>query len=476
MNFILIFSDTFRRDHLGCYGNRWIRTPNLDKLAKESMVFDRAYTGSFPTVPHRAELFTGRFVFTYYDWSPLPRNEVVLAQVLGEAGYVTMMVADTPHILKDGYHFDRGFSGWTWIRGQENDRYATDPMGVRLPCAPHKLRSPEGTVKQYLRNVCQRHHESDYFVAQTMTRAADWLERNYRHEKFFLYVDTFDPHEPWDPPRWYVDLYDPGYEGEEVIYPAYGPCNYLSEAELRHVRALYAGEVTLVDRWVGMLLQKAGDLGLLDSTTIIFTTDHGFYLGEHGLIGKSVIRDKFSQAVPLYEEMTRIPLIFRLPKAEGGGRRCDAFVQPVDIMPTILELADVKDPGTMHGRSLMPLLAGEKETFREFAVSSWSIIHGPKAWRPSTITTEEWALIFSGQLTQSEDHPATRVVDSVSRIEQFLGEKMEAELYHLPSDPQQNKNVFVKNRDVAERLHADYVKFLESVNTPEEYLKDRRKL
>ncbi len=476
MNFILIVSDTFRRDHLGCYGNSWIRTPNIDKLAKESIVFDRAYTGSFPTVPHRAELFTGRFVFTYYDWSPLPRDEVVLAQVLGEAGYVTMMVADTPHILKDGYNFDRGFSGWTWIRGQENDRYATDPIDVRLPCAPHKLRSPERTVRQYLRNVSQRRHESDYFVAQTLTRAADWLERNYRHEKFFLYVDTFDPHEPWDPPRWYVNLYDPGYEGEEVIYPAYGPCDYLSKAELRHVRALYAGEVTLVDRWIGMLLQKVGDLGLLDSTAIVFTTDHGFYLGEHGLIGKSIIRDKFSQAVPLYEDMTRIPLIVRLPKAEGGGRRCDAFVQPADIMPTILELANVKDPGTMHGRSLMPLLTGERESLREYAVSSWSIIHGSRAWRPSTITTEEWSLIYSGQLTQGEGYPATRVVDSVSRTERFLEGKMGPELYHLPSDPQQSKNVFIENREVADRLHAEYVKFLEGVNTPEEHLRDRRKL
>ena len=167
MNIILIVSDTFRRGHLGCYGNRWISTPNLDKLAAESVIFDRAYTASFPTVPNRMDLVTGRFSFVHYEWQPLPKNEVVLAEVLGEAGYITMLVADTPHIFEDGYNFDRGFSGWRRIRGQEEDRYVTDPIEVRLPCSPCKLRNPEG-VKRYLRNVSLRQSEADYFVAQTI--------------------------------------------------------------------------------------------------------------------------------------------------------------------------------------------------------------------------------------------------------------------------------------------------------------------
>jgi arylsulfatase A-like enzyme len=79
MNFILIISDTFRRDHLGCYGNTWIHTPNLDRFAAESVVFDRAYAASFPTVPNRRDVLTGRYTFTYSDWSPLPDSEVVIA-------------------------------------------------------------------------------------------------------------------------------------------------------------------------------------------------------------------------------------------------------------------------------------------------------------------------------------------------------------------------------------------------------------
>lgn len=141
-------------------------------------MFDKAYAASFPTVPNRRDLVTGRFAFTYSDWESLPREEVVLADLLREAGYVTMLIADTPHILKDGYNFDRGFDGCIWIRGQENDRYVIDPIDYKFPCSPDKLRSPYITVKQYLQNVSRRRYETDYFVAQTMIEAAKWLECN----------------------------------------------------------------------------------------------------------------------------------------------------------------------------------------------------------------------------------------------------------------------------------------------------------
>jgi arylsulfatase A-like enzyme len=458
MNIIIIVSDTLRRDHLGCYGNDWIRTPNIDRLAKESVVFDAAYTGSFPTIPQRTDLFSGRFSFTYCDWQPLQKNEVVLAQVLGEAGYTSYFVADTPHLVKDGFHFDRAFSGWTWNRGQENDRYMTDPIEVKMPCDPQKLRNTIRTVTQYQRNVSQRKHEEDYFPAQTMGAAARWLERNYKWDKFFLYADTFDPHEPWDPPSYYTDMYDPGYDGEEVIYPVYGPCDYLSERELRHVRALYAGEVTMVDRWVGKLLQKVEDLGLLDNTCIVFTTDHGFYFGEHGLIGKVTL---------LYEEVNHIPLIIRLP-GQRQGWRSRAICQPADIMPTLLELTGVDIPETVHGRSLVPVLERKQEDHRDIAVSSWSIIHEPAAAERATLNPYTWAEL-AWKLK-----PST-ILDREWSLIVGAGD-LKPELYHLPSDIGQQKNVFDENRDVAQRLHSAYIGFLESVGTNPKYVDWRRKL
>jgi len=470
LNLLIIVSDTFRRDHLGCYGNAWIKTPNIDELARQSILFENAYCGSFPTVPNRAEVFTGRYVFTYYDWSPLPRNEVVLSEVLGKAGYTTMLIADTPHILKDGYNFQRGFSGWDWIRGQENDRYMTDPIEIRFPCSPEKLRSPHDTVVQYLRNVSRRTCEADYFAPQTMARACDWLERNRAIERFMLYVDTFDPHEPWDPPRWYVDLYDPGYDGEEVIYPAYGHDDYVTREELKHMRALYAAEATMVDRWVGKVLVRLEDLGLADDTAVIFTTDHGFYLGEHNLIGKCIIAGGTLEATPLYSELARIPLLVRIPGSEPG--RIQGLVQPTDIMPTILELAGAKDPGTMHGRSLLPLIKGEVESLRDVAVSSWAITQDVSSGRRSTIADGKWALIYGG-VAEGQTTQTTSVVDSVRRSEQAYMPGKEPELYDLESDPGQERNVFDAERDIAAQLHKNYVDMLRAAGTHERYLKPR---
>jgi len=475
MNVILIISDTFRRDHLGAYGNDWIHTPYLDRFAEEATVFDRAYCASFPTVPHRADIMTGRFTFTYFYWSPLPAGETVLAQVLSDAGLTTQMIADTPHILRAGYNFQRGFKGFYWIRGQENDPYRTAPREVKLPCDPRKLRNPQGTVKQYLRNVYHRRFERDYFCAQTMSTACHWLEENYADGPFFLYVDTFDPHEPWDPPKWYVDLYDPGYEGEEVIYPRYFQSDFLTDAEIKHIRALYAGEVSLVDRWVGHLLSKIDDLGLRDSTAVIFTTDHGFFHGEHGLVGKSIIGEGWSASAPLYEEVAHIPLIMRLPEAKGG-MRSRALVQSPDITATIYELAEVDTPETVQGKSLMPIIKKEVQELRPLAVSSPSLVQGVRVRRWSTITTKEWALIYSGSYLKP-GRATTRAVDDLQRWEHdYYGPSAGPELYHLPSDPKQEKNVFNDNLEVARNIHAQYVKFLEELGTPEEHLQNRREL
>ena len=481
MNIISIVSDTLRRDHLGCYGNTWIRTPNIDKLAQQSVVFDDAYAASFPTVPHRRDFFTGRYTFTYSDWGPLPTDEVVLADVLRKSGYVTMLITDTPHILKDGYHFERGFDGWSWIRGQGPDRYITDPIDYRFPCDPKKLKMVDTSFKQYLRNVSRRQYETDFFTAQTMMTAAKWLERNKDHEKFFLHVDIFDPHEPWDPPRWYVDLYDPGYQGEEVMYPIYGPCDYLTADEIKHIRALYAGEVTMVDRWVGSLMEKVKDLGLWENTALIFTTDHGFYHGEHGLIGKTISSTEAHGLVPLYDEVAHIPMMIRLP--ETKPRRCEAFTQPPDLMPTILDIAKTKIPETVQGKSLLPLLEGDRPAWRKFAVASPSIIHGPVAGQRISVITKDWYFVYCGQIQdaleelkkpkegeKTRPERTVKIVDGIERIQRILGEKPKNELYSLPEDALHVHDVFPENREVASDIQRRLVEFLKSLGTEQELM------
>ena len=368
VNFIIIISDTFRRDHLGCYGNPWISTSHLDAFAASAQVFENAFCASFPTVPHRRDVMTGRFTATYTGWAPLSEGETVIADVLSKAGYTTAMILDTPHIVENGFYFDRGFDGWEWIRGQESDRWKTHPSRPDDPAATAKLRNPEEIGKRHRRNIAGRRYESDTFVARTMTSACHWLEDNYRDGPFFLYVDTFDPHEPWDAPQWYVNRYDPGYQGDVVDYPLYAPSDFLTEAEREHCRALYAGEITLVDRWVGRLLEKIADLRLLDDTMVLFTTDHGFLIGEHDIIGKAFIDEGYVTQIPLYDEINHIPWIAHLPGGKAG--RKNAVVQPQDVMPTILDLAGINVPEGVNGRSFSKVLKGETDAHRDVAVSA----------------------------------------------------------------------------------------------------------
>lgn len=460
MNFIVIVSDTFRRDHLGCYGNNWISTPHIDRFASNSLVFERAYSGSFPTVPNRRDMLTGRFTASYTGWSPLGPEEVVLPEVLGKQGYLSMMVCDCPHILENGYHYDRGFDGFEWIRGQETDRWKTHPETPAHPCNPAKIRSQDALQKRHRRNSADWHMEADRFVARTMTSACDWLERNYRRDKFFLYVDTFDPHEPWDAPQWYVDKYDPGYTGEVVDYPVYSYTDYLSERELKHCRALYAAEVTLVDRWVGRLFEKIEDLGLCDNTMVLFTTDHGFLHGEHGIIGKALINEEGFSYVPLYEEINHIPLIVRLPSS--SPKKTSAMVLPMDIMPTILDLARSPIPETVHGASFAGVLLGNKQKHREFAVSA-PYVKGADI--PVTVVKNNYtAILYSHEKAKGR---IDKAVDGYNK-KQVKSRQATDLLFDLSVSPAQETSISEEHPELMRELRKDLVLFLEEIHTQQE--------
>ena len=131
MNVVLIVSDTLRSDHLGCYGNTTINTPNIDKLAGESIQFDKFYSASFPTVPARADLFTGKYTFPYLGWNALGRSETVLAAQFQDAGYNTIAAVDTPFFVRHGYHYDRGFRDFRFIDGQWADQEGQQTMFAR---------------------------------------------------------------------------------------------------------------------------------------------------------------------------------------------------------------------------------------------------------------------------------------------------------------------------------------------------------
>ena len=169
MNIIVVMSDTLRYDHLGCHGNPWIRTPHIDAFSKRCMLFDRAYQASFPTIPTRTDMMTGRLTFPFRGWTPLPEDEVILAELLTDAGYVTMLLCDTPHLVRDGHRFDRGFLGWEWIRRARgrplNHRRRTRPPGISPRKNSHgrahataSLSLAYSTLGNRTRHLCRPHH------------------------------------------------------------------------------------------------------------------------------------------------------------------------------------------------------------------------------------------------------------------------------------------------------------------------------
>lgn len=473
LNIVTIVSDTLRYDHVGrnqragawtppptaygtaqaSTGQSWIRTPTLDRFAERAVVFEQAWCGSFPTIPARTDLFTGRYTFVTRGWTPLPAGEVTLPELLRRHGYVTQLIADTAHLFRAD--FQRMFDAWDWQRGQEGDRVRLQREPVQFPCDPRKLRADRGTplCAQQLRNQVAYRHERDWSVVRTIESACDWLEEHRHEGPFYLHVDLFDPHEAWLAPTWYTEMYDPDYQGEEVIAPDYAPCDYMTVRELQHARALYAAEVTLVDRWVGRLLDKLDDLGLFRNTAVFFFSDHGFYIGEHGLAGKHGIKPYHTW--PFYPEVARIVCMAAVPDM-AAGRRCTALVQLVDVVPTVLELAEVTAPAgvPLHGQSLVRFLERPEpaaEPARSIAVTSGALPLHPDEPVHSGITDGRWLLIEAG--------PVRRAV-----------------LFDLATDPLQENDVLDTHRDEAARLHREYLALLEQAGTVPEKLDLRREL
>ncbi|MFP4027567.1 MAG: sulfatase [Candidatus Brocadiia bacterium] len=437
MRVILIVSDTFRYDHLGINGNEEIITPELDEFGEDAVVFDNCYVSSFPTIPHRCDLNTGRWGFPFHGWQPLERDETPLAEHMREAGYHTQLIADCPHLMSGAHNFWRGFEGYYWNRGQEGDTYLlrlNDPPECRVPVSKTRQSSICGfdVGLEDIAHWTNREWawEGDTFAASTSQVACKWMEQNYRCEDFFLWVDFFDAHEPWDAPQHFAELYDPGFTCQRMMHPNYGHASAYTDEELRNLQANYAGEITLVSKWIGQLLRKIKDCGIYDDTFIVFTSDHGMYLGEHDRTGKTNINDEDERGPwPMYEEIVHIPLMIKPPKSCEGIRRSEV-VQPPDIGATLLDAAGIAQPDEIIGQSLMPLLEGEGNSGwqRSSAVCGQGFHENMDILPPQTVTDGHWSLQF--------------------------GAGRAPELYDLDEDPAQQNNIAADNPGKIRELHS----------------------
>lgn len=449
MNVVLIICDTVRADYLGCYGNPWVRTPHLDALAARSALFERFYPASFPTGPMRKDVHSGRFTFAYSYWqTPPPEGEPLVAELLSAAGVRTAYIGDT----NNSRQYLRGFEH-TELVDCRPARLSEVPDEVPLGCDPRKMRRPDKNGMHHAREWAAYDGEIERRAPRTALAAHRWLEdRTGDDRPFFLWVDTFDPHEPWDAPQHYVDLYDPGYQGDRIWYPAYEPADYATADEIRHMRCLYAAKLTMVDRWVGFLLEGLSRMPFADETAIVFTSDHGFYHGEHNLIGKVLLDhddDTITGRWPLYEPIAHAPLLVSVPGLVDGGERRRTFVQAPDLMPTVLELFGVAVPDRVQGRSILPVLRDETDTLRDAALSTCTYAQDAEVRSPSALRTDKWMYVYGG-------------------------DEWPSELYDLRDDPAQERNVFDRQPQAAREMHERYVAFLEEIGCPPDVLAGRR--
>ncbi|MFX0099768.1 MAG: sulfatase [Candidatus Hodarchaeota archaeon] len=227
----LLIVDSWRKDHVGAYGNPWIKTPCLDAFARDSVIFDFAYPESLPTLPVRRVLHTGIRTFPFKHnvkegyrgdpvkangWGPIPKYHTTLAEYFHDFN-VCAFIADTYHQFKPSMNYHRGYHYWEWIRGQEADPWGTsDPLGK---CTPQSLGSMMITsqwpgepktvpawpsMAQYQKNMAFRQSEADWLAPRLYTAASNWVLKNFQHgESIFCCVDSFSPHEPFDAPMHY---------------------------------------------------------------------------------------------------------------------------------------------------------------------------------------------------------------------------------------------------------------------------------
>ncbi len=416
MNIVVVMLDSLRPDFVGCYGNPVVKTPHMDAIAARGTAYAKAYAEYPITVPARTALVSGCYTFTNRPWCPLRSYDMHIAEVLKENGYATAAFTDTPFNV--GANMDRGFDTFEWFAVGKCHRPVVEGRDADISNAyfpPHATQLEKNFYRHTMINREYSMEVNGKICPELLFDAAiEWMEAN-ASKKFFLWIDTFDPHEPWCPTPPYDSMYQEGYTGRYIPMPMGPSSDWMTEDDVRHVRALYAGDATRTDVQVGALADKIDQLGLRDDTLIVLISDHGEPLADHGTIRK--------YGVPVYEELARMVWIMSKPGLVSEGVLSDALVQNTDFAPTILDMLDIEPPQRrrIDGVSLMPMIKGEKDSVREY------VYNGAFGLRTS-IVNDDWKFI--------DNH----------------GEKPH-ELFSRRNDPQERENLANQYPDVVKGLH-----------------------
>lgn len=511
-NVIVVMLDSLGFNYVGCYGNRWIKTPNIDRLAREGVLFENNYIEGVPTIPCRRSMLTGRYYLHSKGWSPLDMDDTTIADLCWGRPIDTVLVSDCPQGRLPKFGYTRGFDKVWFTHGHQADHeyFAQDPLIHYKPedfIEDHVLETADKVMGErvvgpllyemscHLRESQYWKTDEDHMVARTMKAAVDYLQKADRNKQFFLWVDSFDPHEPWDPPSVYdPDLkcpYDPDYKGKDMFLPLMGEVEGIyTEPELHHIRMLYAEKVTMVDKWLGYLMDRVRALGMEENTLFLMVSDHGEPLG-NGEHGHGIMRK--CRPWP-YEELVHAPMIIKGPGLPQG-RRVKGFTQSCDVAPTVTDWLGIGVHPDMHGKSLLPLATGEVEKVRDFAIAGyhrfsasiitddWSFIH----WlRPDEKSISEQRFqIYRRGVVEHAQHLQRMLGHSVNELQERLKQAASLDneeqwtctpgsiaevperdqLFDRRADPFQLNNIAAKEPGRSSELYAQLREFMAELRT-----------
>jgi arylsulfatase A-like enzyme len=402
-NVVVVLLDSLNRHMLGAYGGTEFDTPNLDRFARRASQFTNHVTGSLPCMPARHDILVGALDFLWKPWGSIELWEESITATLRRADVATMLVSDHPHLFETGgenYHVD--FSGWNYVRGHEGDPWKTyaDPSAYGAPTLTadgrpliHNAADGGWFLRDQLgiadRSFGHRHYddsrtwfrsEEDFPGPRTMAAATDWLRHaGAAHDRWMLFVDEFDPHEPFDTPEPWASMYDddPLTSDElaigRLVWPPYlvggTSTGKITERQARQIRNNYGAKLSMIDHHFGRLLDELDEQDLWDTTAVIVCTDHGHYLGDvraAGAPGEDATDIWGKPAIPQFEPLGHTPLMIHWPGT--SPRRIDALTTNVDINATIADAFRVQATHRTHGQSMVPLLTGSGEAIRDWAI------------------------------------------------------------------------------------------------------------
>lgn len=418
-NILFIMVDEMRWDAMGCEKHPVVATPNLDRLARSGVRFANSYTVSPVCSPARACVFTGRYAHVNgvtINGVPANNGEIFLPTILKHHGYHTAIAGKlhyTPH------RFDYGFDQF-WTFGTEGPtpeigyvEYLRRTHGspAKWPIVPGTCPWPEDPLG---RDVGLFKYKREDFETEWITdRSIDYLRgRNKQAQPWFLFTSYLKPHSPSVEPEPYFSKYDPAGMPIPKLPPnareiraaqaGRGKRAFVDDEKMMRVMsALYYGAIAHIDDQIGRIFRELDTLGMAENTLVLFTADHGNMLGDHGRWFKGV----------QYEGSAHVPLLWKGPKGapENGGRVVDKVVENTDLLPSILEAVQVPVPERVQGRSFLQLARGKDPQWKDRCYSEL---------RSGMLLEEGWKLIDN-----SLNGTGTR------------------ELYHLRSDPKEQRNL-----------------------------------